>query len=59
MIVENGAENMWHLGARTTYHMLHDIEPFVTYNKWGKGNLCIIQQYMGVYVSDNTNTPNN
>jgi hypothetical protein len=50
MIVEDGNDNTWYLDKEITNHMLHDIKSFVTYNKWGKGQV--------MYLNDNSK-PNN
>jgi hypothetical protein len=46
MIIEDGNDNSWYLDTKTTNHMSHDIESFLTYNKWENKQLA--------YLGDNS-----
>jgi hypothetical protein len=46
MIIEDVNDNSWYLDTKTTNHMSHDIESFLTYNKWENEQLA--------YLGDNS-----
>jgi hypothetical protein len=46
MIIEDVNDTSWYLDTKTTNHMSHDIESFLTYNKWENEQL--------VYLDDNS-----
>jgi len=46
LIIVEGSDNIWYVDTNVTNHMTHDIEWFVSYNKWEKGQF--------VYLGDNS-----
>jgi hypothetical protein len=46
LILVESSDNIWFIDTGATNHMTHDIESFVSYSKWEKGQF--------VYLGDNS-----
>jgi hypothetical protein len=46
LIIVDGSDNTWYVNIGATNHMTHDIESFVSYSNWEKGQF--------VYLGDNS-----
>jgi len=44
LIIVEGGDNIWYVDTNVTNHMTHDIESFVSYNKWEKGQFVYLRE---------------